>query len=270
MKDLNEILQSCTNIEPLAKGGQKTVQSATHPKYGEIVIKHGEYTSSSSLDRITREVNLLRDIDSPHYPKNYDFTVDPTSQEFLIIEERLDAVQLGQVSNRFSSDAAALDLLRNLVKALNVIWQRNVVHRDIKPANILITSSGIPKIIDLGIARFLGKTSLTRTAALRGPATTVYAAPEQLNNKKSMIGVRTDFFLLGIVTLELVCGFHPFHPKHVKNNKGIADNIINGNYVRPSGSNELINEFTNRVLKPEPFRRPRTVTHVADLLNISL
>ena len=107
---------------------------------------------------------------------------------------------------------------------LDVIWRRNVVHRDIKPANILITPAGEPRVIDLGIARFLDDTSLTASIACCGPATPIYAAPEQLINRKAMINVRTDFFLLGILVLELMHGFHPFDPQHVGNQNSLIEN----------------------------------------------
>ena len=64
-----------------------------HPIYGEVALKIGQYSSPQSLERINREVSLLKDIDSEYYPKNYDFQVLPPDR-FLIIEEYIDSQPL--------------------------------------------------------------------------------------------------------------------------------------------------------------------------------
>ena len=177
MNLLEDVVGRCENVAFLAEGGQKRVLSADHPDFGAVVIKHGEYRFSTSLDRISREVELLRTIDSKYYPTHYDFRIERSRREFLVIEERLDAVDLAAAGARFDTDEQILILLRHLVCGLSVVWERNVVHRDIKPANVLITAANEPRIIDLGIARFLNDASLTLTHALQGPATAIYVDP---------------------------------------------------------------------------------------------
>lgn len=269
MKLLDDLIRQCSDVTSLAEGGQKKVLSAIHPDFGPVVIKYGEYRYATSLERIAREVTLLRAIESRYYPENYEFLIDPVRREFLIVEERLDAVELTNVKNRFSTDSQIRDLLAQLFCALDVLWQRNVVHRDIKPANILITSENEPRIIDLGIARFLDDTSLTATIAGRGPGTLIYAAPEQLKNKKTMINVRTDFFLLGLLILELMHGFHPFDPQHVGNQNSLVENIMTGAYVKPDqGHDAKLVGFIQRALEPQPFKRFRTVEAAMNCLGL--
>ena len=260
LKLLDDVLGRCDNVACIAVGGQKRVLSADHPDFGAVVIKYGEYGVATRLDRITREVQLLRDIDSRYYPTQHDFLIDPVHREFLVIEERLDAVDLTAASVRFNTDEQILTLLRHLVCGLSVVWERNVVHRDIKPANILITSTNEPRIIDLGIARFLDEASLTHPLALQGPATPIYAAPEQLQNRKVMINHRTDFFLLGVLILELMLGFHPFDPRRVGNSNTLVENLLAGVYVKPEASREPhLVHFVDNVLDVKPYRRFRTV-----------
>jgi eukaryotic-like serine/threonine-protein kinase len=260
MSLLDNLVHRCANVELLAEGGQKRVFAALHPDYGHVVIKHGECRYGTSLARVTREVEFLGTLASPYYPKHYELVIDPARREFVIIEERLDAVELTNLTHNFATDTQILRLLRHLIYALGVIWRQNVVHRDIKPANILITSDGEPRIIDLGIARFLNDKSLTATIAASGPATPLYAAPEQLANRKPLINVRTDFFLLDIVVLELLHGFHPFDPIHVGNDHSLVENIMTCTYVPPSATrDDLLITFVQRVLRPQPFQRFRTV-----------
>lgn len=270
MKEIDNILTDCSEMKLLAKGGQKTVYSAVHREYGDVVVKQGNYRLSNSLERINREVNFLKELESEYYPKVFEFIVDSDEREFLIIEQRLEAVELGAVATKFHDDNSIINLLRDLVRALNVIWSKRVVHRDLKPNNILITPNGSCRIIDLGIARFLDKTSLTHSLAPHGPATPIYAAPEQLLNKKSMIGIRTDFFLLGIIVLELAQGFHPFDPCKVGNQSSIVDNILSGTYMPLRGRDPILEKFISRVLEVEPFRRFRTVNELANHLKIEI
>jgi len=269
MKLLDDFVPICSDVESLAEGGQKKVLTAIHPDWGPIVIKYGEYRYTTSIQRITREVELLRDLDSPYYPKHYEFLVDLVRREFLVVEERLDAVELTDVKDHFASDDKIFELLTHLVCALEILWKRKVVHRDIKPANILITPNDEPRVIDLGIARFLDETSLTANIAGAGPATPIYAAPEQLKNKKSMINLRTDFFLLGILVLELMEGFHPFDPHHVGNQNTLVENILQGIHVDPDVNRDSrLVGFVQRVLEVQPFKRFRTSQAVRDHLGI--
>ena len=257
---VEEFLKSCDNVSPLAKGGQKIVLSATHDVWGQIVVKYGEYRFANSLERISREIQILRELKSQYYPTNYEFLIDAARREFLIVEERIIGFELSAVADRFSSDEKILNLLCELVRGLELLWERNIVHRDIKPANILINSEDQPRIIDLGIARFLDEISLTQTFADRGPATPIYASPEQLKNNKTMINHRTDFFLLGLLVLELMLGFHPFDPQHVGNQESILDNILAGNHVplELSDRNNVLVGFVQNVLAVQPYQRFRT------------
>ncbi|KUK76717.1 MAG: Serine/threonine protein kinase [candidate division WS6 bacterium 34_10] len=263
------ILDKCSNSKIIAEGGQKKVLCASHPDYGQVVIKYGDYRYMTSLERIQREVDLLREIDSDYYPKNFEFLIDTKRRQFIIIEEFVDGKELSLVKDRFSRDEDILVFLNRLLCALNVLWERRVVHRDLKPANILITSLNEPRIVDLGIARELDKTSLTATLAASGPHTPIYAAPEQIENKKTMIDIRTDFFLIGLLMLELVNGFHPFDPTYVGNQNSIIENILNGIYVKPtSGHNEKLIGFIEKSLQLKPYKRFRSLKSILNYLEM--
>lgn len=266
---VENILDRCKNLKKLAEGGQKRVYCCDYEDYGKVIIKIGEYRYSTSLERIQREIDLLKEIDSIYYPKNYEFIIDPTKRQFIIIEEFIEAVELSKIQNRFDDDDSILDFLNKLLCALNILWERRVVHRDIKPANILVTSQNEPRIIDLGIARELDKTSLTATLAASGPCTPIYAAPEQIENYKNMIDIRTDFFLLALLVSELLLGFHPFDPTYVGNQCTIIENILSGTYVQPSNDHDTkLVDFTVRNLNIKPYKRFRTINSIFDFMDM--
>ena len=263
----NDILAAYPEASLLSSGGQKVVYAVAHPTYGPTVLKLGASSSARVLERISREVDTLVDLDSPWYPKLYEFTV-LNGRRFLILEERIDGGTLAENGDRFYTPLAATQLMLDIATALNELWKRKIVHRDIKPHNIMITRDGQPRIIDLGIARLLSLDSLTVTAAPWGPCTPSYASPEQLENRKDEINHRSDQFNLGILFAELLLkGRHPFDPLVVGSGDSIPENILNGRLFQEGFEKEHLQfalPLIRRMLGSQPFERFR---RPIDLMN---
>ena len=81
-----------------------------------------------------------------------------------------------------------------------------VIHRDIKPANIMLRKDGTPVLTDFGVAKALGRGSLTRAGGAVG--TPEYMAPEQVQGED--IGPATDLYALGITFYKMLTGVVPF------------------------------------------------------------
>lgn len=258
------ILKDYTVSAPilLKKGGQKSAYRVVHPIYGVSVVKIGNYKSPTTLERARREVLVQREINSEYYPKNYEFEI-LSADTFVLVEEYIESMPLSQSMGTFNTVRQVLNLIKHISTGLKIIWDRRIVHRDIKPDNILITPSGLPKIIDLGIARLLDFPSLTHSLARLGPCTPIYAAPEQLTNRKTEIDQRTDQFSIGILMVQLaIGGHHPFDPHLVRSGESIVHNIIEGKwceYLLDDPSLLIIKPLAKRLLGREPFQRYRNV-----------
>ena len=100
----------------------------------------------------------------------------------------------------------ALRYARQIALGLAQAHDQDVVHRDIKPANIIVTEQGVVKVLDFGLARFLGKARLTRTGTVMGTA--AYMSPEQARGED--VGTSSDIWSLGAVLYELLAGRTPF------------------------------------------------------------
>lgn len=266
---VDDILESFADSKLLDEGGQKVVFTVSDPKWGVCVLKIGYFFSRTSLERIIREVQILSEIHSDFFPKNYDFVVVDT-QRYYILEEFIEGSTLDKVIEKYESEAVATKLIVELVKALRILWNSRIVHRDVKPQNIIITENG-PKVIDLGIARLLDATSLTNTMAPFGPRTPAYASPEQLENRKRDIDYRSDQFNLGIIFAQLILGGkHPFSPELVGNSDSILENILSGNWAKDmvkervsSGTFSLI----DKLLGHEPYQRFRKIEELQQKLD---
>jgi serine/threonine protein kinase len=102
----------------------------------------------------------------------------------------------------------AVDIISQVLDALQYAHANGIVHRDIKPGNIIILKDGTVKVTDFGIAR-IDSTSMTAHGSVVG--TPSYMSPEQFTGGE--IDRRSDIFSTGVVLFELLTGQKPFPGK---------------------------------------------------------
>jgi serine/threonine protein kinase len=104
--------------------------------------------------------------------------------------------------------STALDFILQAAQALKAASLKSIIHRDIKPSNLMLTSEGVLKVSDLGLAKFLGETSDVTVTGF-GMGSPYYIAPEQADGT-GVIDHRADIYSLGITLLYLLTGKKPF------------------------------------------------------------
>ena len=102
--------------------------------------------------------------------------------------------------------AQTADIVRQTLQALDHAHRQGIVHRDIKPENILVTTEGVVKVADFGLARAYAEGRQTQAGTVTG--TVQYLAPEQIRGEPA--DPRSDLYSLGIVSYELLTGKLPF------------------------------------------------------------
>jgi serine/threonine-protein kinase len=100
----------------------------------------------------------------------------------------------------------ALAIIAQAADGLSYAHEMGIVHRDIKPANLILTNTGLLKIMDFGIARAQGTQRMTRDGSIVG--TLAYMSPEQCRGQE--VDGRTDQYSLAIVLYEMLTGKVPF------------------------------------------------------------
>jgi serine/threonine-protein kinase len=155
----------------------------------------------------------------------------------------------------------AVDVLRDVARALAYAHAQGIVHRDIKPENVLL-SSGTAVVTDFGIARALSasrtheSTSNTLTQAGTSIGTPAYMAPEQALG--DVVDARADLYAWGVVAYELLAGAHPF-ARHTSAQRLVAAHL--GETPAPLGSVRSgiphdVTTLVSQCLAKDPAQRP--------------
>jgi serine/threonine-protein kinase len=103
----------------------------------------------------------------------------------------------------------ALHVILASADALKAAHDQNLIHRDIKPDNILVTSNGVVKVADFGLAKALDDEDVSMTQSGTGLGTPLYMAPEQARNAK-YVDHRSDIYALGTTLYYFLTGEAPF------------------------------------------------------------
>ena len=162
--------------------------------------------------------------------------------------------------------SAALDYARQVARGLGAAHARGIIHRDVKPANIIVTSDGVAKLLDFGIARF-PDVDISREGVT--PGTIAYMSPEQVASRP--LDRRTDLWSLGVVLYEMCAGGRPFGGESLG---AVLHAIVNDAPAPPSTvRRELpaeIDAILARLLAKDPEQRYRDADHlISDLTRIS-
>jgi serine/threonine-protein kinase len=255
----------------LGEGGMGSVYLGYHEtEKRQVAIKVlNEQLSGfqASVDRFYREAKSGALLDHPNIVRNITRGQDSSTCRHYLVLEYVDGPSAHALLNQYGrlSVGDAVHIVLDIARALEHAHSRNIVHRDIKPDNILITTSGVAKLADLGLAKRTDEASHL-TAARQGFGTPYYMPYEQAMNAKAVDG-RSDIYALGATLYHLVAGEVPFPGAthlEVVEKKGL------GFYAPASAHNPLIPEILDRVLEKMLAREPRDRYQTASELIVDL
>lgn len=205
-------------LSELGKGGMGEVYRARDRKLGrDVAVKvlpEAFAANAERMARFQREARVLASLSHPNIASIYGLE-ESGSVGALVMElvpgqtlaERIakGPIQVGEI----------LSIARQICEGVGCAHEKGIIHRDLKPANIMITESGLVKVLDFGLAKITaeedadGETaSAPRTGAGTVLGTVGYMSPEQLRGFP--LDQRTDLFSLGAVLYEMVTQERPF------------------------------------------------------------
>lgn len=158
------------------------------------------------LERFRHEAKILAQLTHPYIVQVYDFVEEPGHA--WMVMELVDGGELADLlrENPVLSVEEVGRIGCMLAEALSYAHEKNVIHRDFKPSNVMMTSEGITKITDFGLAKLAQSSHLTQTGSILGsPA---YMSPEQAAGKN--IDTRSDIYSFGVVLYRMLTGRVPF------------------------------------------------------------
>ena len=237
-------------LDVVGVGATGAVYKARDTKLDRMValklLKPSVLQSDSATARSRIEARIGASLQHPNVVVVHDYGVH--HQRIFLAQEFIDGESLQDLIEREGALSAdcALDIVQQVVSALNDAASAGVVHRDIKPANLLLMERGskrvnargpFVKVTDFGLAfRRVTSTDATRLtvdgATLGTPS---YAAPEQLVD--STVDHRADIYSLGATLYHMVTGQQPFHGANAF--KAIADKMSGNEDWRHEATGDL-------------------------------
>jgi TolB-like protein/Flp pilus assembly protein TadD/predicted Ser/Thr protein kinase len=212
-------------LRMLGEGGMGVVYEAEDIRLGRHValkfVVHKKLDRQETVERFEREARAASVLNHPNICTVHD--VGEEGGHHFIAMELLEGESLEGLLTKGPLPVRRLvDLASQIAEGLVAAHTRGVVHRDIKPANVFVTSTGLVKIMDFGLAKILqspaaesltaSETDLTQTSDLTTPGlamgTVSFMSPEQVRGEE--VDARSDLFSFGALLYDMAVGEPPF------------------------------------------------------------
>ena len=166
------------------------------------------------ITRFQREARASARLNHPNVVQGIDAGWDEAASVWYFAMEYIEGPSLLAVIGDLGRlpERRALEIARDVARALECAHKHGMVHRDIKPDNILLAPGGEAKLADLGLAKKVADDSGT-TAAHQALGTPRYMSPEQARGDDDAVDIRSDIYALGATLFHLVTGQTPFDGK---------------------------------------------------------
>jgi serine/threonine protein kinase len=212
-----ELVGAYRLLRRIGEGGMSEVYLAVraddeYQKRVALKIIRQDLDREDMLRRFRTERQILAGLDHPNIAKLLDGGTTEGGLPYFVMDY-IEGVPVDQYCDRGKLTLRErLELFRSVCSAVQYAHQNLVVHRDIKASNILVTSDGVPKLLDFGIAKLVKPDQFAQqaeyTATWLRPMTPRYASPEQVQGK--LVTTASDVYSLGVLLYHLLTGHFPY------------------------------------------------------------
>ncbi len=198
-------------LEELGRGGMGVVYKAEDTRLKRIVALKFLPDRNSSKDqdkeRFLQEAQAASALNHPNVCTIFD--IQEFNGQTFIVMEYVEGKTLRDAKQGLRTKQV-IDIAKQIAEGLAAAHEKGIIHRDIKSDNIMLRLDGRVQIMDFGLAKLQGVSSLTQAGSTIG--TTAYMSPEQVQGLEA--DHRADIFALGVVMYELLTGQLPFKGAH--------------------------------------------------------
>jgi TolB-like protein/Flp pilus assembly protein TadD len=192
----------------LGSGGMGVVYLARDPvldrRVAIKVLPPRLASAGAAKRRLAHEAKAASALEHPNLGVVYGFGEMPDGRPYMAMAY-YEGETLGDRIGRGPLDlATCTELALQIASALAVAHERGIVHRDIKPGNVIVTDSGLAKVVDFGASKLADDGLMVE----RRIGTVAYMSPEQ--TRGDSVDARTDVWSLGVVLYEMLTGTRPF------------------------------------------------------------
>lgn len=253
--EIGQIIGDYEIVDALGKGGMGCVyrvRNVISNRVEAMKVLLDDLAAEPELgDRFNSEIRTLARLDHPNIAKLH--TAIRIGNQLVMIMEFVEGVTLaGRMKQGPVPLGDVLSYVTQVLAALSYAHANGVIHRDIKPSNIMVTSQGIVKLMDFGIAKSDTDNLLTRPGTTMGSL--LYISPEQVRG--TSVDARSDVYSTGIVLYELSTGRRPFE---AENTFAILQAQLNAIPEPPAERNaalpDALNDIIMTALAKEPAHR---------------
>ncbi|CAK5093205.1 unnamed protein product [Meloidogyne enterolobii] len=241
----------------LGKGQTGLVKTGTHCVTGKkiaVKIVNKEKLNESVLQKVEREIAIMRLIEHPHILQLYD--VYENRKYLYLLLEHVSGGELFDYLVRKGRLMAkeARKFFRQIISALDFCHAHNICHRDLKPENLLLDERNNIKIADFGMASLQVEGSMLETSC----GSPHYACPEG----EKYDGRKADVWSCGVILYALLVGALPFDDDNLRN---LLEKVKKGSFhiphFVPSDCQGLLRSMvevnpTKRISLQDVFKHP--------------
>ncbi|XP_063070064.1 serine/threonine-protein kinase SIK1 [Engraulis encrasicolus] len=237
-------------IRTLGKGNFAVVKLARHKvTKTQVAIKIIDKTrlNSSNLEKIYREVQIMKLLNHPHIIKLYQ-VMETKDMLYIVTEYAKNGEMFDYLTTngRLSEDEARKKFWQ-ILTAVDYCHRHHIVHRDLKTENLLLDANMNIKLADFGFGNFYNAGEPLSTWCGSPP----YAAPEVFEGKEYE-GPQLDIWSLGVVLYVLVCGSLPFDGASLP---ALRQRVTEGRFRIPYFMSQDCENLIRKMLVVDPAKR---------------
>uniref|UniRef100_A0A3P9QHE2 non-specific serine/threonine protein kinase n=1 Tax=Poecilia reticulata TaxID=8081 RepID=A0A3P9QHE2_POERE len=237
-------------IRTLGKGNFAVVKLAKHKvTKTQVAIKIIDKTrlSPSNLEKIYREVQIMKLLNHPHIIKLYQ-VMETKDMLYIVTEYAKNGEMFDHLtSNGRMSEDEARKKFWQILTAVDYCHRHHIVHRDLKTENLLLDANMNIKLADFGFGNFYNAGEPLSTWCGSPP----YAAPEVFEGKEYE-GPQLDIWSLGVVLYVLVCGSLPFDAPSLPT---LRQRVTEGRFRIPFFMSQDCENLIRKMLVVDPAKR---------------